>query len=336
MPYQLSPGDKKALGDALTAYYDDAWTDGVRGLFDKMAQSNMGLVTGYLDQAKDTYASLRAKSKDKFGIAFKATLKQQVQVYTGNRNDMGSILVTIGEKALTTLAGHIPIPMLGAITSQAISMGADKARKELHVRSIGEADNKLTGGVGGSAPVKMFNNDADAADAVAKAMAQYKTITNYIQALPATISTFDDAVTFPSATFKVQAAASSLAVSINAVSWYLSAMQDRCDKIQTVISGYKVTVREKMPDAVDAVLQKAYADANQKGKTDVAQGKFVAVPSPTFQKPSQPGGATQLAAYVANAMAQGYYDAGNTGPSFGRPRSSGAPPVPPKPNFRPR
>ena len=38
-------------------------------------------------------------------------------------------------------------------------------------------------------------------------------------------------------------------------------------------------------------------------------------------KPDKPGGATQLAAYLANAVAQGYYDSGNKGPVTTRPRA---------------
>ncbi|MGH9586735.1 MAG: hypothetical protein ACRD3F_07255, partial [Acidobacteriaceae bacterium] len=95
MPYQISKPEVDALGKALAEYYEEAWQDGIKGLFNNMARSNMGLVTGYLDQAQDTYASLRKKSNDKFGITFKPALKQFVGVYLANKNDVASALVSV-------------------------------------------------------------------------------------------------------------------------------------------------------------------------------------------------------------------------------------------------
>ena len=52
MPYPLSEADKTAIGKALALYYEEALEAGYRTLFDRMARANMGIVTGYLDQAK--------------------------------------------------------------------------------------------------------------------------------------------------------------------------------------------------------------------------------------------------------------------------------------------
>jgi hypothetical protein len=333
MPYEISQTDLNALGAALSEYYESAWQEGVKGLFDNMARANMGIVTGYLDQAKDTYASLKKTSVDKFGVTFKATLKQYVSVYLANKNDVATVLVTIAEKALTQLANKIPIPHLGSVVSAAISFGADKARAELHTRSIAEADGQLAAKVGGEKPTKFFTNDVEAQAFITKSIDQYKLICKYIQSLPSSISTFDDAITFPGATFRVQAAASSLNVAIVSVQEYLNGMQERLEKVQTVSKDYIATVRKDMPAAVNTVLQEAYKGAYTSGETDVAKGKYSAPPSPTFKKADKPGGATQLAAYLANAVAQGYYDAGKRGPVTTRPRA-GAVVGPPPPIFK--
>ena len=337
MPYQISLQDKNALGASLAAYYEDAVDQGYKDIFNKIARANMGIVTGYLDQASDTYTSIRAKSKDKFLATFRSTLKQQVSVYLANKNDVAGVLTQVAEKALTTLAGHIPIPMLGTIVAKGISFASGKAQEELHNRSITEADGMLSAKTGNES-AKLWSTDVEAAALATKAMDQYKIVCNYIKTLPTSINTFDDAVSFPSGVFRVQAAASSLNVALNNIHWYISAMQERVTEIATVVNGYKKTIRNDMPGAVDAVLQKAYGDAHAQGKLDISRNKYSAPPSPTFQRPSQTGGATQLGAFMANAVAQGYYDAGNTGPQIGRPRAmAGAPPpLPPKPNFMKR
>lgn len=332
MPYQISKPDLDALGKALAEYYDTARQDGMRGLVDNMARANMGIVTGYLDQANDTYANLKKTSSDKFGVAFKATLKQYVSVYTANKSDLATMLVNAAEKALTSLAEKIPVPQLGSLVSSAITYAADKGRDELRERSIKEADKQLDAKSGGDASGKLFDNDKDAADAIQQSMDQYKLICKYIQALPAAINTFDDAVTFPSATFKVQAAASTLKRSVDKVRRYAAGMQERLDKIETVSKDYISKVRNDMPAAVDNVLQNAYKGAYQNGEADIAKSKYTAPPTPTFRKPDKPGGATQLAAYLAHAVAQGYYDAGNRGPQIARPRAGAVvqPPAFPK------
>ncbi|MGH9587379.1 MAG: hypothetical protein ACRD3F_10535 [Acidobacteriaceae bacterium] len=333
MPYQITKPEVDALGKALDEYYEEAWQEGIKGLFNNMARSNMGLVTGYLDQAQDTYASLRKKSNDKFGITFRPALKQFVSVYLANKNDVASALVSVAESALKQLAKQIPVPHLGSLVAQGISFAAAKGQEELHKRSVAEADSQLNAKTNAEVG-KFFTSDAAAADFIQKSIDQYKLICKYIQTLPATPSSFDDTVAFPGAVFKVQAASSSLNVALVSVRQYLAGMQERLEKIQTVSKDYIVTVRKDMPAAVGAVLQSAYTDAYRKGEGDIAQKKYSAPRQPVFLKPTQPGGATQLAAYMANAVAQGYYDAGNRGPQIGLPRaSSGAPP--PRPGFPP-
>jgi len=340
MPYPIAKPDLDALGAAVAEYYEEAWQEGVKGLFDNMARSQMGIVTGYLDQAKDTYANLRKTSNDKFGILFKPALKQYVGVFFANKNDVASLMVTIAEKALTQLASKIPVPHLGTVVSKAISFAADKGRAELHTRSIAEADTQL-GAKTGSAVGKFFTNDVEAQEFITKSIDQYKLICKYIQTLPANISSFDDAVAFPGAVFKVQAAASSLNVALVSVRQYLSGMQERLEEVQTVSKNYITTVRTTMPSAVDTVLQNSYSGAYSSGEGDIAKGKYSAPARPTFQKPGKTGGATLLAAYMAHAVAQGYFDAGNKGPmDMGRARAGAiAPPArpgmppPPKPRF---
>lgn len=320
MPYQISQADLNALGASLTEYYETAWQEGVKGLFDNMARANMGIVTGYLDEAKDTYNNLKKTSNDKFGITFKAALKQYVNVYLANKSDVATVLVTVAEKALNQLADKIPVPHLGSLVSGAISLAADKGREELHTRSIAEADKQLASKTGGG-PIKFFTTDTEAAAFIQKSMEQYKLICKYVQTLPAKISSYEDAVTFPGATFRVQSAASSLNVALVSVRQYLAGMQERLEKIQGVSKDYIGTVRRDMPAAVDNVLQSAYRGAYLSGEADIAKKKYTAPPTPTFRKPDKPGGATQLAAYLANAVAQGYYDSGNRGPQLTRPRS---------------
>ena len=169
MPYPLSEADKTAIGKALALYYEEALEAGYRGLFDRMARANMGIVTGYLDQAKDTYANLRKKSKDTFTTTFKAQLKLQLGVMLANKNDVASVLVGLAEKALSELASKIPIPVLSTIVSKTITMAATEAKAELHTRSIREADGALNKQAGGEVSM-LYTSDTEAAELATKAM----------------------------------------------------------------------------------------------------------------------------------------------------------------------
>ena len=205
--YSITQAELDGVGKSLAEYYDIAWQEGVRSRVDIMARKGMGIVTAYLDQAKDTYANLRKNSNDAFGIKFKAELKLKVSEYVAFKSDVASVLVTVGEKAVSALASKIPIPLLGTVVSTVVSFAADKVQEELHKAGIKDADEQLATKPG-PAPEKLWKTDAEAAAYIQKSMNQYMLICKYIKTLPASISTFDDAVTFPAATFKVQAAAS--------------------------------------------------------------------------------------------------------------------------------
>jgi hypothetical protein len=329
MLYSITRAEVQEIADALAEYYDEAWGAGVKSLVDRMAQSQMGIVTKYLDQAKDTYNSLKKKSADSFRITFKAQLKMQVGLYFSNKSDVATALVTIGEKAIELLADKIPVPHLGSVVTAVSGFAADKAKKKLHERSITEADKQLEAKSGAELQ-KFFTSDLEASEFIANATKQYKTIGNYINMLPNTITTFDDAITYPKSTFKLQQAASSLNVSLWRIIDYLEAMSERLVTCQEVSKSYIETVRTKMPEAVENVLQRSYADGVVKGKADITANKYSAPGLPTLP-PKQGGGATLLAHRVAHAVSQGYYNAGNTGPKFVTPGPK--PPLPPKPLF---
>lgn len=329
MPYPLSNDDRIKLGNALTAYYEDARQDGIYNALDRISQAGSGVVTAKLDKARDTYANLRKKSNDEFGVAFKAELKLKVKVLFANKMDVAGVMVGLGEKALVALAKKIPIPVLSTIVAKGVGFIAEEAKSELATRAIKESDTTLNG-ASGSSVTNIYTNETDAAEIIKKSMEQYKEICNYIKALPPAIATFDDAVTFPKATFKVQAAASALNVMLYEIKSYLESMQSRTEAIKTVVDGYRVTVRDKMPEAVEAVLQKGYADAYASGKTDIGMKKYSILPLPVLKMPEKNGGATLLAAYLAHALAQGYYDAGNE-MSITRPRSNAVTEMPTRP-----
>jgi hypothetical protein len=327
MMYSVPKPEIQAIADGLEQYYTEAWETGIKNLADRMARSQMGIVTGYIDQAKDTYASLKKESADKFKVTFMAQLKLQVGLALSNKADVVSALVTLGEKALDKLADKIPVPALGQVLSAITSFAADKARDELHERSITEVDKKLAAKSGAELQ-KFFTTDKDAAAFIENATKQYKTIGNYINMLPKNITTFDDAITYPKSAFKVMQAASSLNVSLWRIRNYLDSMAERLVECQNVSTQYIETVRTKMPEAVENVLQNAYSEGVMKGKNDVGKSKYTPVKPPKVPTP-QGGGATRLADRVAHALAQGYYDAGNTGPQYVTPGPK--PPGGPKP-----
>ncbi|KAB8044229.1 hypothetical protein [Janthinobacterium aquaticum] len=322
MPYALSPALKTELGTALALYYEEAFDAGTHAALDRIAQAGMGTITGYLDRANDTYANLKRKSKDKFGVAFKGQLKLELNRMFANKNDIASIMVGLGEKALVALAEKIPVPLLSTVVAKGITLAAGEAKATLHTQATAEADTALNAKAGIEVS-RFFTDDNEAAELVKKSLEQYKDVCKYITALPSTISTFDDAVTFPMATFKIQKAASALNVALTQINDYLTAMRSRTEAISTVVTGYKRTVREKMPDAAEDVLQKGYADAYLAGKTDIGRNKYKAPLAPVLKKPegNLTGGATLLASYLAHALAQGYYDAGNE-MMAARPRSN--------------
>lgn len=87
-------------------------------------------------------------------------------------------------------------------------------------------------------------------------------------------------------------------------------MRERLAQIQTVSKDYIANVKRIMQYGVKAVLQKGYQDAYAQGEADIARQKYGRPSESTFRRPDKLGGATQLAAVLANAVAQGYTTAG--------------------------
>lgn len=322
MAYPVNPSEVDRIAKGLEEYYSDAWHAGIKNVVGNMGRSQMGLASGYLDAAKDTWANFRKKSSDSFRVTFKSDLKQQMGLYFANKFDVAKDLVAVGEKVIDKLASMLPVPALGpvvtAVGGYAVGKLKDSAKgkitDELHERSITEADRMLAARSDAELQ-KMFANDKDAIEFIENSMKQYKTLTNYIGTIPGNITSFDDAITFPKSTFKVQQAASSLNVALWSIRQYVEAMQQRLVECQNVSTQYIATVRTKMPEVVTAVLRDAYQEGMNKGKMDVSGKKYTAPATPSAP-PAKPGagGATLLAAATAHALAQGYYDAGNTGP----------------------
>ncbi len=298
----------KELGKKLVEYYEEAWTEGVRELFNRMARANMGKVTGYLDIATDTYAGLRKKSSDAFMVTFKARVRQSATLYFANLPDVANDALPIATKALESLAGKIPVPVVGSVVSKLIGLGGAKAASELRQRAFQRADEQL-GGAGGGEVRPLFTTDEEARAFIEGAIAQYKTIGRYLQTIPPTITTFQDAITFPASVFKVQQAASSLNVALVQIRDYVESMQNRLDEVRKVYADYKTRLDTAMPAAVDAVLRGAYEAGVHKGTERLKANKPRPQVAPVLPPMTHPGAATLLASYVTYAMARGIYDA---------------------------
>lgn len=314
MPYQLNQTEVNSIAAALKVYYDAAWQAGIKDVVANMGRSQMGLVSKYVDVAKDSYANLKRSSGDSFRVTFKAELKQQIGLFLANKNDVAQTLVSVGEKIVDKLASMIPVPHLGMALSGAVGLAAGKLKDELHDQSITEADKMLMAQSNAELQ-KMFANDKETSKFIDDSMKQYKTLTNYIGMLPTNVTSFDDAITFPKSAFRVQQAASSLNVALWSIRQYCAAMQERLVECQKMSEQYITKVRDKMPQVVATVLLDAYNEGLSKGKTDTSIGNHSASqpPKAATAKPGA-GGATLLANAMAFALAQGYYDAGKTGP----------------------
>ena len=335
MAYPITDTQRQALGQELTTYYDEAWTEGVHALFDRMARANMGKATAYLDVAKDSYATLRKKSSDAFMVTFQAKVRQSATLYFSNLPDVAADALPAATAALEQLADKIPVPVLGTVIGKLISFASAEAMVELRERAVLRADEQITGASGGSVG-KRFTNEEEATQCIEQALVQYKTIGRYLGTIPATITSFQDAITFPSSIFKVQAAASSLNVSLTQIRDYLEAMQGRLDEIHKVYVEYKVRLNNSMPTAVDAVLRGAYNKAWEKGNQRLRAGKPGPLMQPVLPTMTHPGAATQLAQYVSYCMAYGVWDAMAEPLPETRARSRGAAPPPPVPLTRGR
>ena len=319
MPYQINAAEVDRIAAGLAEYYDDARNAGLKERVAQMGRSQMGLVTGYLDAAQDTWANFRKKSSDSFRVTFKSDLKAAVAVYFANKFDVAADFVTLGEKLLDKLVSLIPFPKLASAVQGGVSFAADKAKDELYDRSVTEADKPLMNR-SDSELSTIFSHDKDTTPFVTNAMKQYKALTSLISTMPMNITSFDDAITYPKSAFKVQRAASSLNVSLWAIGQYVLAMQERLVECQKVSEEIIVTVRTKMPEAVRTVLKNSYDEAMNKGKLDITGKKYAAPAAPKVLPPKAgAGGATLLAGAMAHAIALGYYEAGNSGPVLTSP-----------------
>src|SRR5262245_4006139 len=131
MPYvgtHFNKAEVDRIAKGLEQYYAEAWEAGVRGLFDKMGQSQMGIATKYLDSAKDTWASLSKKSNDSFRVTFKADLETRLRTYLANKSDVMIVLVGIGEKLLDQVASKVPVPGLKSAISTVGNFAAGKLK----------------------------------------------------------------------------------------------------------------------------------------------------------------------------------------------------------------
>jgi hypothetical protein len=216
--------------------------------------------------------------------------------------------------ALSGLASYIPIPGLGTCVSKVINIVGKEIGDELHRNAINKDDTTLMEKNKSDLDEKMrtlFTDDIAAKDAVIAAMQQYQLICNYIREMPSEIKDFDDAITMPASTFKVQKASSKLNIQLRNINQYLMAMEERLLKIQSVSEIYIETIRNEMPMAVKNVLNEAYRSSQHKASTDRYEGK----PSAILAKPilfapnKNEGAATKLAAYLSHAIALGYWDA---------------------------
>jgi hypothetical protein len=311
--YAISPVEVEKLAAGLAEYYESAWKAGVKGLFDNMARANMGKVTAYLDLANDTYANIKKKATDPFLLTFKRDVTTYVRFYFANRNDVAGDLTTIATAILTFAAAKIPVPHVGAVLSKAITYASGKVQAELHERSIKEADQQIATRAGAAGPTA-FVSDVDAADKAKNAIDQYKSIAKYVTLLPTTIQTLEDAITLPGMVWKIQETVSSLNVTLWGLRQYLDAMGEKLEQTQKLSKQGIDQIRKDMPTVVTGVLDASYNKGMEKGKVDIARKKYAAAPAPTFKAAEAPGGASQLAARVAHALAQGYFDSGNTGP----------------------
>ena len=306
--YDLPESARQSLARGLVDYYDNAWAEGVRGLFDNMAHANMGIITGYLDTAADSYAALRKKSNDAFMVGFQAEVRGAASRYFSNMPDVLNDALPLAKSALESLAKMIPVPVVGGVLAKLVSFAGDAAAEELRARAVARSDEQVTAVTGGEVR-KLFSNETEAKQYIDKAIDQYKTVGRFASTIPQTITSFNDAITFPTSVFKVQKAASALNVALVQIRDYIESMQTRLEEVQKVYSTYKATLTTKMPEAVEAVIQEAYEAGYQKGLTRLSQRKPGAPVVPTFTPPTQSGAATQLGAYVAHAMAQGFFDA---------------------------
>lgn len=329
--YILSESVRTELADKLFAYYTDAVDEGVRNLMDGLARSRMGAVTAYLDVARDGWASLSAESRDKFTVKFEAEIRHQAALAYAGWPDLVADAIPQAMNAVKSLCDKIPIPLVGSAVAGLMELAAGVAIDELREKAMADADARVASMSGGSVD-NLPRKPEDIQQSVAAAVEQYKTIGQLITTMPGALTTFQDVVTFPRSVFKVRKAASALNRELYAIRVYVDAMSTRLAAVEEVYTVYRTQLKTKLPEAVDTVLESAYQAGYQKGTLTYRTGGYKPIGVPSLKAPSQPGGATHLAAHVAYANAQGYFDVGQyeqVNMRRGRASAVSTPPPPP-------
>src|SRR5579884_674614 len=320
MVYEISQSEAERLGALLVGYYDEAFEKGIRNLMDRMVSNSARPDWLVIYSLEDAYTSLKQKSKDSFFTTFRADVKRELNVYFANKFDVVSDLLGIAEQALDAavkkLTDMISLPILPTVVEKGYnflkSKTLGKAQDEAYKASIATAGQQVAAASGGKDPSTLFNNDKDVADAAKEAVTHFKQIGKFVSTLPTKVMSFDDAITFPRAVFKLRAEASNLTVSLQTVRTYLAWMDERFVEVNVATERYKKQVKNNMAEAVKEVLNAAYEKGNSKGADHVQAGKYKGGSEPKRPALDQTkGGATQLAVYVAHATAFGYYQAGN-------------------------
>jgi hypothetical protein len=296
----------------------------MRALADRMARANMGTVTAYLDVGRDTWAGLTAASRDKFTVKFEATVRSQAALLAAGAPDLAAEAVTAAANALKSLASKIPVPLVGTAVTKLLELGSGAAVEELRLRAMNDADARVTSSSGGEVRT-LFTSDVEAQEATKAAIEQYKLVGRYITAMPRSLASFQDVITFPASVFKVRKAASALNVNLVRIRDYVESMQSRLAEVQKVYADYEAQLRTAMPEAVDTVLDSAYKSGYGKGEAKYLSNSYRPIAAPEYRRPAEPGGATHLAAYVSYALAQGYYDFGMFEMVNAAPRGRSAP-----------
>ena len=335
MPYPIAPTEVNRLAKLLTDYYERELEGGIRATFDRMAQANMGLITAKIDLAKDTVASIRKAGTDKFTTTFTARLRTEFRIQTGNHSELMSYGVQMGTAVLKMAFKHIPLPHVGTALTAVLDLASKGAQSELHKRSVLEADKDLAERAGTAQATALSTHDTDVAAAAASSIELYKEIAKLVVAMPTSISSFDDAITYPGVVWRTQKAASALKVALWGILDYLRQMEERTAMVEKLAADGVQRVRTEMGSVVSSVLDKSYDDGWRKGNGDVQTQKYQPLAMPVLGTAGMEGAASQLAVYVAHAFSMGYYNAGNSGPFRLRSNAVTAPPPPAAPG-RPR
>jgi hypothetical protein len=215
------------------------------------------------------------------------------------------------EAALNKAAEAIPIPMLSTVVSAGVAFAAGEVRKELHTRSITEADTTLLAKSQGELRA-LFTTDTDALEVMQNSMAQYKAICKLIESMPkGAPKTFDEAIAAPTTTFRIEQAVSALNVTVLFIGDYLESLSDRLVRCREVMQSYKEELRRDTPVFVAKILDETYKAALAKGKDHIRRKKYVVQKDdPLLQRVDSRQPATvHLSALMAHAFAKGYYDA---------------------------